>query len=173
MDNTILDLFERSVKLHHGKIAVKDSEYAYTYGQLQNMAMRIASALYTKISGRVERYPIIIFIDKGAKCLAAILGVLYSGNAYVPVDIKTPKDRLSNIIQTLGGSAIAISLASEVDILNGFNLGITTYDYDELLDADIQSKEIIEEKLKKIRKKIVDTDLMYILFKNLWKVFIF
>lgn len=166
MDNTILDLFERSAKLHHGKIAVKDSEYAYTYGQLQKMAMRIASALDTKISGRVERYPIIIFIDKGAKCLAAILGVLYSGNVYVPVDIKTPKDRLSNIIQTLGGSAIALSLASGVDILNSFNLGITAYDFDELLDADIQSKEIIEEKLKKIRKKIVDTDLMYILFTS-------
>lgn len=51
MTKTILDLFEKSVDLYDGKVAVKDVDEAYTYGKLHEDAVNIGYALFTKLGG--------------------------------------------------------------------------------------------------------------------------
>ncbi len=76
--------FSRQAHSYPDHVAVKTKAHVWTYAELNSRANRIAHALLRRFGNGGER--ISLLFGHGAPMIAAILGVLKSGNAYVPLD---------------------------------------------------------------------------------------
>lgn len=168
---TILDYFENTCRNHADKVAIIEPNNIMSYYELFLYSKNIGYRLSHKIGG-VKHRPILAFIDKSAACVATMLGILYSGNCYVPMDIKTPKNRLEHIINTLGEEIVVITTREEYQTLEDMELPISIILYEDLVQSDNDNpsgqdnRQFINDYLSEIRRTIVDTDLMYILFTS-------
>ena len=160
---TVLDYFEETTNEHFNKTAIKTPDDRMTYGKLQETARRLGYALNRTMAGAVNS-PVIVFMDKGCDCLAAMLGVLYSGNCYVPMDVKTPGDRLKAIVETLNTDKILVS-ERDREKLERTGCSCDILIYEQLLESVVMDSEA-EKILSDIRGGVIDTDLMYILFTS-------
>ncbi|PYG90251.1 yersiniabactin nonribosomal peptide synthetase [Ruminiclostridium sufflavum DSM 19573] len=70
-----------------------------TYGRLAEEALRTAAFLVNK---EVEKSPVAVSLQRGRQQLAAILGILLSGNFYVPVSLNQPEERRKLIHKKTG-----------------------------------------------------------------------
>lgn len=113
--------FEEQVARHADALAVFSDAGAWTYGQLNGYANRIAHAILAG-RGRGIAAPVAILLNNDAPMLAAIFGVLKSGAPYVPFDPSFPPERLAHYGQDAGVSLIltdadhydqAVALAGE------------------------------------------------------------
>ena len=103
--------FRRSLEAAPDAIAVIDGSGIWSYGELNT-----ESAIYHRaLAARgVARGDVIgIFLQKGRPMLAAILGVLKTGAAYVPLDITYPPQRLSIMVATAGCRLVLADGAGE------------------------------------------------------------
>lgn len=70
-----------------------------TYRELEQIARSVAAFLN---SAKIQGQPIAISVTRGYLQAAAALGILMSGNEYVPVSLKQPKERRALIHQKTG-----------------------------------------------------------------------
>ncbi|SES92613.1 non-ribosomal peptide synthetase [[Clostridium] polysaccharolyticum] len=82
------ELLEISYQKHKNEAAVFMSEKRYTYRELYSMAKTIGKRLSRMGIGRNGRVALVF--DKGFEQVAAVLGVVYAGAAYVPIDCSYP-----------------------------------------------------------------------------------
>lgn len=87
-----------------GKVAVIDAFEKVTYGELLKRAKHIAGYLREKF-GRSNEELIAIRMKKSAGQIAAVMGVLIAGFAYLPIDIKQPSARQEKILVRSGAIA--------------------------------------------------------------------
>src|SRR5206468_3941855 len=71
--------------------AVITAERVLTYAELDRLACRIGRRL--RQSGAQPNRLVAVVMDKGWEQVAAVLGVLYSGAAYLPIDASLPPER--------------------------------------------------------------------------------
>lgn len=167
---SVLGILEETVKRYGTRTAIIDGEDRITYEQLTEQAGRLGYALTKALDGAVQK-PVMLFMEKGHRCITAMLGVLYSGNIYVPMDVKTPLDRFLSIQQTLK-SACILTTAAEALLLRKTGYEGEVLLYEELLEKQkdherIQNGQCAVSKLpEKVGVRTVDTDLMYILFTS-------
>ncbi|WP_045825679.1 non-ribosomal peptide synthetase [Teredinibacter turnerae] len=90
------------------KVAVKYQEETISYKQLNEQSYILA--MHLQSLGLKPNDLVGIYIDRSINMLVAILGILRSGAAYLPLDPTHPKDRLSYIIND---SNISIVLTQE------------------------------------------------------------
>lgn len=98
-DRTIIDLFHDQVTHSPDAEAIRFGDAALTYRQLNERSNQMATRL-TSIGvgpGRIA----VVFMEHSLEAVVAILGVLKSGAAYVPVDAATPKGRLATILKDI------------------------------------------------------------------------
>lgn len=140
------------------KIAFGDVKRTATYTEIINNSQKIGSYIY-KETGKINK-PIAIFIDKSVNCLEAMFGVLYSGNHYTVLDVKSPIERIDLILNSLEPIAI---IADKKSLKKAQELGLekNLFIYEEMIESQIN-----EENLSKVRKEMIDTDPMYILFTS-------
>lgn len=86
-------LFEEQAEKNPGKTAVEFGDKAYTYLELNERANQIANYLIKL--GAKPGVLAGICIERSFEMLAALLGILKSGCAYVPMDPTYPEDRLT------------------------------------------------------------------------------
>lgn len=94
IEQSIAKCFEQQVDLTPHQLAVSDEQLSLTYEELNRLANRLAHALP---AGSAER--VVVCIESGSTCVAAIVGVLKAGHAYVPVDPAFPESRNAYIVQ--------------------------------------------------------------------------
>lgn len=100
-DITLIDLFQEQVSRDPGKIALRDEIQEYTYKELDTASDKIAAYLRKNING--EQPSVIgVMMPRSADLVATLLGILKSGNAYIPLDPSFPKSRLQYIIAHSG-----------------------------------------------------------------------
>ncbi|MDQ3263495.1 MAG: amino acid adenylation domain-containing protein [Myxococcota bacterium] len=96
MERTLLDaLAEGFSKVDPNKPAVLGTDAQLSYGELFAGARGIAAALAEAGIGRGSRVG--LWMDKTPAAVQALLGVLYSGAAYVPLDPRSPWPRTRTI----------------------------------------------------------------------------
>lgn len=158
MDFNVLDLLERTLHAYPDKVAFADEKQAVTFADLHQRAMAVGSALcqYNKM-----RSPVIVFVDRDVNSIISFMGVVYSGNFYVPIDSKMPQERIKLIIETLKPfAAIVNKNADEQVLVNiGYNVPILKYE-------DVVSTPIDEVALSNIRQKQIDVDPVYAIFTS-------
>lgn len=158
MKKTILQYLEQTTNQYPNKIAFGDINREVTYLEFLKNSKKIGS--YLTKTEETNR-PIAVLIDKNVSCLETMMGTLYSGNFYTILDTKSPNERLECILTTLSPIAILtdaknLSKAKEIALE-----GQAIYLYEDMVQ-----EEINEDKLEKIKNKIIDTDPMYILFTS-------
>ena len=94
--NLAQPFYENSVT-NSQALALFVGEMRFSYGELANLARRISGWLGLKsgeVSGKVG-----ILASRTLEAYAGVLGTLWSGAAYVPINPRTPEDRLIRILQ--------------------------------------------------------------------------
>ncbi len=93
-------LFEQQVACFPGRLALSLGEQQWTYAQLANRANEIARALVRRGVGPGDLVG--VFLPRSFDLIAAFLGILKAGAAYVPLDLHYPKDRLDFMLLDTG-----------------------------------------------------------------------
>ncbi|MGC1296446.1 MAG: amino acid adenylation domain-containing protein [Alloacidobacterium sp.] len=94
--NLALPFYENSI-VNSQALALFVGETRFSYGELATLARRISGWLAAKngeTSGKIG-----ILASRTIEAYAGVLGTLWSGAAYVPINPQTPEDRLIRILQ--------------------------------------------------------------------------
>lgn len=151
----VLEYLENSVRKSPQKTAFTDAQNEVTFEELSRRAMSIGTAIAQR-TAEVNK-PVAVIVDRRVSSLTAMMGVLYSGNYYVPVDNKMPIKRMRDVISQLDPELILYDEADEKVIS-------VLYDaYDVMLIADaVQEKQNAQE-LTARRARVLDIDPAYII----------
>jgi len=157
MEKSILSYLESSEQAFPDKIAFSDSQYELTYMELVNAARSIGSFLIEKIG---IRKAVVVYMEKGARNIAAFMGVAYGGCFYLTLDSQMPMERINIILKTLQPAAVIYDDKTE-KLLSLMETDCIKVLYDKICRLP-QDKE----KLELTRRKMIDTDPLYILFTS-------
>jgi non-ribosomal peptide synthetase component F len=110
-DRTLAVLFAEQAAATPDNLAVVSAGRQLTYEQLDLLSDRISFEIHRvhtqATGGELEPgTPVGIFLERGAETIAAIIGVLKAGAAYVPIDPDYPADRTDFIIESTGLSIV-------------------------------------------------------------------
>ncbi|CAM3276101.1 MULTISPECIES: non-ribosomal peptide synthetase [Saccharibacillus] len=114
---TVKERFEEQVRLHPDRLAVCDGEERLTYRELNARANRIARQLL--FSARGEGELVGLLLERSANMVAAILGAVKSGLAYVPIDPEAPADRMAYMLED-SGTRLLIHGRALADRIDGY-----------------------------------------------------
>lgn len=152
---------ENTVSKFPNKIAIEDSEGEITFKKLQEKALKIAIAV--NVISEMSNKPVGVLLPKSKESIVSFVGANYSGNFYIPLDIKSPNERLSKIINKLEANVIITNDEGEKK-LNELGYISNIVNYQEAISNDI-SKEEVDEVYTKWATKI-DTDPIYSIFTS-------
>jgi non-ribosomal peptide synthetase component F len=95
-NKTIIDLFEEQVKKTPDNIAIVFKDVKLTYNELNEKTNQLGSYLRENYLVAPDNL-IGIKLERNEDLIIAILGVIKSGAAYVPIDISYPQERINYI----------------------------------------------------------------------------
>ncbi|MDP3704829.1 MAG: amino acid adenylation domain-containing protein [Legionellaceae bacterium] len=96
----IHQLFEEQVNVMPNKVAVIFEHQQLTYQALNVKSNQLARYLQKKYSLHLKQEPCIaICMDRSLEMIIAIMGVLKTGAAYIPIDPTHPQDRIDYILK--------------------------------------------------------------------------
>lgn len=120
MQINVIDYFEKGALRHsRKKVAVKEQEREFRFEEIERFAKNCAALILKRNPGVSQ--PVAVFLPKSAQTIVADLGILYSGNCYANLDIKSPPQRLKNILHNLGASSI-ITAAPHIAALRALDI---------------------------------------------------
>ncbi|WP_019812387.1 amino acid adenylation domain-containing protein [Saccharomonospora halophila] len=114
---TLVDLFSVRVRERPNEVAVECSGIELSYAELDRRSARVSRFLeenYTEVEE-----PVGILMDRGCDAVASVLGVVKAGCAYVPLDIRSPDERLRLIIEESGIRLVLVDRESRAEYLRG------------------------------------------------------
>lgn len=135
----LLSLFDAAVGKYPDKTAVTYNNVSLTYRQLRDKSVSLAAHL--KEFGIAKGDIVAISLDRSLEMMVALLGVLYAGAAYLPLDPEYPQERTGFMLDDSGAKLLITSKA----------FGIR---YERT-----SSKLIIESIWAELGKKVADTPL--------------
>src|SRR5947208_11054269 len=91
LEGSLIDRFREIAHRFASRPAIQDKAVTLTYAELATLVDKIAAATIAVTQGRAG--PVILLLPPDANFLAAILGVLAAGRAYIPLDIEFPIER--------------------------------------------------------------------------------
>lgn len=103
-DKCVNQLFEEQAATHPEQIAVIACDRTLTYGQLNEQANRIAFSLLERGVQVGDIVPFILL--RRSHLIAAMLGILKAGAAYLPVDPDYPQDRIDFMMEDSGSGVV-------------------------------------------------------------------
>ena len=159
MQTNVLEYLENSARKFPQKAAFSDSKKEISYSELVDQS-RIIGSRISEITKHHTNQPIGVVIDKNIESLIAFMGIIYSGNFYVPLDHKLPIKRLESII-TVTKPTLIISTTQTQKFLNSIAYQGKVIEFDQLLDHKVNQAQLDE-----IRNKAVDTDPLYAIFTS-------
>ncbi|MFD3775381.1 amino acid adenylation domain-containing protein [Streptomyces sp. NPDC058612] len=134
------ELFARRARAHPHAVAAVQEGQSWTFGELNARANRMAHALLALGLRREE--PVAVVSERNLGWMAAVLGVLKAGGAYLPVEPHFPADRIATMLArsscrfalTETGSTTTLDRALDA-LAEVRTVGIETA-YDDTLRAD-------------------------------------
>ncbi len=159
---SVLDILEATAARLPGKTYVEDEFGTLSYGACVEGAKRFGWGLSRHLGGERQR-PVVIYMEKSRECLTAMLGTLYSGNFYVPMDVHTPRERFAPILETLE-NAVVVTGERDAKFLEKAGYEGETLRFEELAATPLD--EGAEAGLAALRARLVDAELQYVLFTS-------
>lgn len=158
MLTNILEYLENSAKIYPQKIALADENNNITYDDYLTSAKIIGSYL---IRYHKENNPVAVLIDRNLESIVSFMGIVYSGNFYVPIDIGLPPARIKLMLETLNPFCIVNTCRDKA------LPGEVCFDEWDVLDyASLLNTKINDCYLAKIRKRHIDMNPLYAIFTS-------
>lgn len=158
-----VELLERANAIYGNNIGYEDYSSKITFNELRTTAGIIGTTLLKDMPKTAHHSirPIIVLMPKSVKCIISYMGILYSGNPYVPLDANIPAARLQKIIDNLNPEGI-ITEAEYAKVLGNVDTkGSTVYYYSEISEGRID-----EDLIQQTISKVIDTDPIYIMYTS-------
>ena len=146
----VLDLLENSAKSYGDKTAFIDYDKKVTYAQLVAKSKAVATFILSK---NLRNRPIIVLTRRDIESVILLLGVLYSGNIYLPMDCSQPSERIISVLEIIDNNVV---LCKKSDTRIGENYKDVCF----LTLEEIDENVIDFDSIDKIRQDIIDTDPM-------------
>ena len=135
------------------KVAIIDGDRSFTFAELEGYAHSAAWALLQRTD--TINQPIAVFLPKCAEAIFANLGISCSGNIYTNLDIKSPPQRLKNILGNINPVLVITSRALGSALLN-LGLPDEKICYMENIFNDSYEPDVLA--IRKRRSGVIDTD---------------
>lgn len=155
MKINLTECFDKTAERFPNKTAIIDNERTIDYSSLLNKTKKLATVIQKLVLN--DNTPVAVLLPKSIECVIADIGILYSGHAYMNLNIKDPMDRISAILKAVHPSVI-IAASEYEDRLQNIDSKIIIMDqvnWDDIYYDD--------EQLKINRGFGVDTDLSCII----------
>jgi amino acid adenylation domain-containing protein len=159
MQINILEYLENGGARHsRDKVAIVDSERSYTFGELEHYA-KCCAALLIRRNDVIGR-PIAVYLPKSANAIFADLGIVYSGNIYMNLDVKSPAQRIKAIIEHVGPILVVTSRALLAQVASLGVTGERVFLIDEIFEGEIVcDSPALWQRLS----RVIDTDPLCII----------
>lgn len=161
MNNNVILWLDKTAAQFPDKIAFVDENKSYTFHEVRQRALSIAHCIEAIIPG--GKQPIAVYMEKSADMLVAYLGIAYSGNFYSPIATDMPAARIGRILETLKPSVFISTREIQEDIGGGRKVDFPGR---KLCFEDISGEKISAVEAEYLVHRILDTDLLYILFTS-------
>ncbi len=121
----------RAAERHPEKVAVVLGEERLTYGELELESNRLAWLLAD--SGCRSGDRVCLVLPKSPSAIAAMLGVLKAGAAYVPIDVSSPAPRVESIVRACEPRLVlaceeTAELTEELSLSGALSMGVGLLD---------------------------------------------
>ena len=150
----VLQFLEQQAEKSTDKVALADQHGSITYAEYKDQAQKIGSFILKMVEGK-RNLPVAVLIDRNLSSVVVFMGVVYSGNFYVPVDMTMPKERIELIYSKLNPVLI-------IDARDTDELVSNAHKVKDILN----STEIAVTGLQLVRNAMVDTDPLYAIFTS-------
>ncbi|MEB0260688.1 MULTISPECIES: amino acid adenylation domain-containing protein [unclassified Mucilaginibacter] len=105
---SLFDLINESTKTYPNNIAITFHDRSLTYSQVNQTANRIAKILMNK---QVKKGDVVgLALDRCPEMIIALIAILKTGAAYLPLDPEYPKDRIEFMLEDSGAKKLITSL---------------------------------------------------------------
>lgn len=151
-DDLLQDGFHDTEKNHPDALALVSGKQQFTYKELGNYAAAVQQMLLKE--GCKEGDIVVVALNKGVWQTASVLGTLFAGAAYLPIDIAEPQARLDSILNDSGASFVLTSgeLASQ--------------DWPEQVCSIDVEQLPLDQELPLEPKRVNPTDLAYVIYTS-------
>lgn len=156
------EYLEASVLNFGSNTAVEDKNGVITFIELKQNASKIAIALINKSLGLTNQ-PIGVFLPKSKEAVTAFVAVNYSGNFYVPLDVKTPAERINKIIFKLQSNVI-ITNRTFLPFLEKTNFKGVILILEDILENQIKDSDF--DRIYAVLNTKIDLDPIYSIFTS-------
>lgn len=157
LQNNVLEFLEHTAAQWPDKLAFDDGTTTVSFARLQSGAQSIGTYLAAELG--VHNRPVAVISDRTTATVMAFMGVLYSGNFYVPIDFAMPNVRMEKLLQQLQPAAVVCQKG----------LPFTQEDFPgiPLFETELLAQTPIDPVLLAVRRKqILDVDPAYIIFTS-------
>ena len=159
MKNSVLYWLDETAKRLPNKLAIEDMSGKITYQEYRNMSLAIARKI-VEINHGERKKPVVVYLEKGKEVLVSFMGVAYSGCFYSPIDTEMPQSRVDKILEVLKPEIVITTNRLKANF-EKFDFGGSYIIYEEVAYSGEDEKTV-----KPYTERIVDTDLLYVLFTS-------
>lgn len=152
----ITQYFDATVEACPERIAVRDGERCITFAALYRNVLAEAGRISARLSGATGQV-IAVCLPKSVEAVVADLAILYSGNAYMNLDVKSPARRTLNILQQ---TRPALIIAAKTDLIPE---AFRDRAMDVQPDAAPELAADDKARILSLRDALIDTDLLCII----------
>jgi len=157
MQRNVLEYLEATAPRLPDKVAYSNGTDSLTFGEVSRAARGIGTFLAQK---GFQKEPVVVFMEKHPRSIAAFFGVVYSGCFYVPIDEEMPAYRAELIFQTLKPRAVLCDDKTRAVVEKmGYEGGLYSFEAAAACEPD-------DTVLAQIRNAQLDTDPLYIVFTS-------
>jgi amino acid adenylation domain-containing protein len=129
--DTVLSRFTYIALRAPDQAAAGDGTERLSYAGLRSRARAVAQALVANGVRPGDR--VVLYLPRGVRMIAGMLGVLEAGAAYVPIDVRYPQARRDLMIRT-GRATIIVTEDGWAESLG--ELGVPTLEWKRLIDRE-------------------------------------
>lgn len=157
----LIEYLKDTVKKHSNKVAIDDNDVVFSFSELDEISNKIALAIHGR--SKLLRSPICVFLPKNGWSVISFIGIFKSGNFYVPLDTKSPIERVSKILGTLNSACVI------TDAKHREKLAQLGYKGSIIVLEEVVANLLCEndsEILSNIVNEVIDLDPIYAIFTS-------
>lgn len=156
MQKSVIEYLYNTVGRYPDKVAVHDDQGDITFSRLVHDAQNLAFVLQEMVD---VLEPVGVYIPKGGEMVTAFAAINMSADFYVPLDTKSPVQRVASILDTLEANVVITDVAHKT-ALESFYKGKILVLEECVEEAISNSSKLRFENIQ------IDTDPVYSIFTS-------
>jgi amino acid adenylation domain-containing protein len=164
-NKTVHQLFEEQALRTPSNIAVVYENERIAYNELNQRANQLAHWLQTNYETKPDDL-IVLCLDRNEQMLVAMLGILKSGGAYVPVDPDYPEERIAYILNDTNAKVVLTNSVHKDRLQQVIKQKKITPPDIKALDSVETQIELSKQKSTNLALITASTDLAYIIYTS-------